>query len=249
MKTPLKISIVTVCYNSEATIERTIRSVLEQSYDNIEYVIVDGMSTDGTIDIIDKYSDDIDVFIREKDEGVYDAMNKGLDGSSGDYILFLNADDRLFYENTISEAAGLITANESNPDVFLGDVVIHDQGKRKSSIWKSKKVTPYSLFRGSVPHPAAFYSRSAFSKNGMFDKSFRIAGDYEWFVRGTVNGSISFSRMNLLVSIFFKGGISTNPEFTRILQEEKNKIKMTHYSKMERIFYNFRYRIKKIIGI
>ena len=142
----MKLSVVTIVYNDIQHIEKTILSVLGQSYSNIEYIIIDGGSNDGTIDLIKKYSDNISFWLSEPDNGLYDAMNKGIENVSGDFICFLNSGD-LFYDNNTVE--NLLSNNDSNIDVFYGETIIIDddnniKGKRRLAApeelnWKSFK--------------------------------------------------------------------------------------------------------------
>jgi glycosyltransferase involved in cell wall biosynthesis len=132
MKDYIKFSIITVCKNSEKTIEKTIKSVIEQTYKNIEYIIIDGKSTDNTAGIIKKYINKISHYINEEDNGIYDAMNKGVNLAKGDYISFLNADDRLFDELSIERVCKQIKNDNSKAiDVFYGAVLILDQETRR----------------------------------------------------------------------------------------------------------------------
>ncbi|MFZ0390301.1 MAG: glycosyltransferase family 2 protein [Calditrichia bacterium] len=246
----MKITIVTVCFNSENTIENTIRSVVSQSYSDIEYIIVDGLSTDNTLQIVNRYSDSVSRLISERDSGIYEAMNKGVEHATGDFILFLNADDRLIYEKTIENFVKRIEPdNESESDVRVGNVIIFDPDKNKGHVWKSKNISPFSVFRGSVPHPATFYRRDSFTKNGLFDESFKIAGDYEWLIRAVMKTKLTFTKMDILTAIFFKGGISTRQNYKDILSQEKQRAIRMHYSRQEIAYYNFRFRIFKTLGI
>lgn len=243
-----KFSIITVSYNSAKTISETIESVISQNYDNVEYIVVDGNSTDSTIDIINKYSHKIDSIIVENDNGIYEAMNKGIRKAVGDFILLLNADDRLLTEHTVSQFINTLEHN-SSADVYLGKVLLYDEKTGSGNIWNSKKVHPSSVFRGSVPHPATIYSNEAFVQNGLFNEDFKIAGDYEWLLRAVMKNKLTFENLDLITAVFFKGGISTQDEHKQLLNKEIEKAKELHFSNFEFVKYNLRYRFKKIFGI
>lgn len=245
----LTFSIITICLNAEKSIERTIQSVLSQTYHHIEYIIVDGKSTDRTVGIIQNYRDKIAQFISEKDEGIYDAMNKGIARASGDFILFLNADDRLFYEESIASVAEQI--NKFLPariDVFHGNVLIFDRQKGTGNIWKCGSVTRYALYRRPIPHPATFYRKEAFQKNGLFDVTYKLAGDYDWAVKAFIKNKLIFQYIDTLVAVFFKGGISTNQKTDELNKSEKRRVIASYYSKPENLFLRVRKRFRKTFG-
>lgn len=180
----MKISIITVVRNGEQTIRDTIECVLSQSYADIEYIIVDGKSTDGTLDIIRSYGDKIDKVISERDSGIYSAMNKGLRLATGDYIGFLNADDFYAHPHVISGLAN--TAKSTKADCLYGDLVFVDQKDTNKVIryWQAGNFNRYKmLFGWSVPHPTFFVKRSVFDKYGLFRENFGLSGDYEMMVR------------------------------------------------------------------
>lgn len=243
-----KFSIITVSFNSVLTIRSTIESVISQNYDNIEYIVVDGNSTDGTIDIIAEYSNKISKTIVENDSGIYEAMNKGIREASGEYILMLNADDRLFTEYTVSQFVDY-PVKDHDAEVYLGRVLLYNKKDGSGTLWSSKRLTPSSVFRGSVPHPATIYTRRAFDINGLFNEDFKLAGDYEWIVRAVARNKLSFSNIDLITSIFFKGGASTQAEQSEILNEEIERTKYMHFSGLEILKYRVRTRLKKIFGI
>lgn len=245
----LKFSFITVCYNSKLTIERTIQSVLRQTDADIEHIIVDGQSSDGTMDIIQKYREHISHIISEKDNGLYDAMNKGIARASGDFILFLNADDYLFNETSISWAAALIEEDHRRADVYYGKVLIFDEVSGRANIWQAAKVSRFSLFRSAIPHPATFYSKEAFAKNGLFDLNYPIAADYEWTVRALLRNGLQFKRIDTLVAVFTKGGISTQPGLSKRIKAEKKQIAQAHYPALERFYWRLRWRLSKTLGI
>lgn len=169
----IKISIVTVSYNSACCIERTIQSVIAQTYKNKEYLIIDGSSNDNTLDIINLYKSNIDIIVSEKDSGIYDAMNKAIDLATGDYILFLNADDVFADENVLEDISLAITDAENN-DVYYGNVVIQNAYGEYL-----KKPLPLDLITSKMvfSHQAVFIKKSVLEDN-KFDLSYRYAADY-----------------------------------------------------------------------
>ncbi len=183
MKNNLKITIITVCLNRYHYINNCIESVLSQSYNNIEYIIIDGDSQDGTKDIIKKYDENIDRWISEKDSGISEAMNKGLSFSSGDYILFLHSDDYLLSNNSIEDAVYMI---DKYSDIYAFSVVYGNKTKhiKKNSMDFSYKI----LFKTPIMHQGAFCKNTVFDKIGNFDTSLKIAMDYDFFLRAYLAG-------------------------------------------------------------
>lgn len=180
----LQVSIITVCFNSAETIRDSIESVLSQNYPNIEYIIIDGGSTDGTLDIINKYQDKITVNISEPDDGIYDAMNKGMHNATGDVIGFINSDD--FYPSkTVLSSIAQVFSDESI-DACYGDLCYVKQNNTQSVVryWKSSAFEPGSFRDGwSPPHPTLFVRRNIYEKYGMFDLDYKIAADVELMMR------------------------------------------------------------------
>lgn len=180
----MKVSIITVCFNSAETIEDSILSVLSQDYKNIEYIVVDGSSSDGTLDILTKYRSQIHKYISEPDDGIYDAMNKGLKIATGEIVGFLNSGDFYTNQNVITEIAEAIKDN--SVDCCYGDleyVACHDVGK-VVRMWRSRPYTP-GLFREGFhpPHLTFFAKKQLFEKYGYFNLDFDIAADYELMLR------------------------------------------------------------------
>lgn len=203
-----KISIITACYNAEKTIEQTIQSVLSQTYDNIEYIIVDGASTDSTMDIVNKYVNQINIIISERDSGIYDAFNKGAKAATGDYVQYLNADDYLIDENTIFDIQNAIQVN-NNPILLYGGIVMVDEVTQYKNVWNRERKSE-ELFDGKmIPHPATFLRKDIIEQFNYFDTSYKIAADFDLIARiykQYAEGFIYFSR---LVSIFRLGGMSS----------------------------------------
>lgn len=188
----MKITIITVVRNGINTIKDTIDCVLGQSYPNIEYIIIDGCSTDGTIDVIKSYGNKITKFISEKDKGIYDAMNKGLLLATGDYVGFLNSDDFYMHPYVIDKIVE--QARTTQADALYGDLIYVDPNNinRLLRYWRAGDFDRFKmLFGWSVPHPTFFVKRRIFDECGLFRENFRISGDYEMMVRFFFKGRIS----------------------------------------------------------
>ena len=202
-----KISIITVVRNGMPFVEQTVDSVLGQSYSNLEYIVIDGGSTDGTVDIIKFHEVGIIKWLSEKDEGIADAFNKGLSFATGDYILFLNADDMLATPDVLVELVEKIIQYEY-PAMIYGDFNILKRDTADFLYQGMIELSHKGMMYGQVlPHPCLLTHRAYFEKYGSFDTSYRIAMDYEWFLRGGFVEKIV--HVPLLVSNIRDGGIST----------------------------------------
>ncbi|MGY3055255.1 glycosyltransferase involved in cell wall biosynthesis [Pedobacter sp. UYEF25] len=181
----LKISIITVVYNNERTLETAIKSVLSQTYDNIEYIIIDGSSTDNTMHIIDGYASKISVVVSEPDKGIYDAMNKGISKATGSVIGILNSDDVYNDENVILEVMSYFNTNVAI-DIVYGDLVYVKYEDLSKVVRKWDSLSYYKSYfeDGNVPpHPALFVRREVYSVAGLFNIQLRLAADYEFMLR------------------------------------------------------------------
>lgn len=180
-----KITVVTVCFNAEDVIEKTIESVLNQTYKNLEYIIVDGKSNDKTLEIVERYAkkDNRIVYISEEDKGLYDAMNKGINMSSGDYIEFLNAGDFFNSQNVISDVVEYIGSQKA--DIYYGDIIYeYPDGKQSKRIYSQFCQTSlYYLLGDCINHQAIFASKDCFSKNNFDISRYRFCADRDWMIR------------------------------------------------------------------
>ena len=168
------VSIITVVYNGEKFLEETIQSVISQTYENIEYIIIDGGSTDGTLDIIKRYEDKIDYWISEKDKGIYDAMNKGIDVASGEIIGLINADD--WYEKDTINTVIKNYSGDKNFDIFHGNLNYINKSEK---IYKPNFSHRKMLLQGmSLYHPTCFVKRSIYEEE-KFDVNYQLAADYK----------------------------------------------------------------------
>ena len=207
----MKVSIITVTYNSIKTIERTILSVLNQSYKDIEYILIDGNSDDGTINIIKSYEYRINKFISENDKGIYDAMNKGLEIASGDIICFLNSDDIYSNNFIISEVISQFNEN-TNIDIIYGDIFFFRDNIDKIVRYYSSKHFNYKKLKfGLMPaHQAMFIKKTIFTNYGNFSLNYKIAGDFDWVARVFKNNQINYKYIPVVLVRMQVGGISTN---------------------------------------
>lgn len=180
----MKLSIITVCYNSAETIGHTLRSVREQTYENIEHIIVDGGSTDGTLGVVASEGAHVTTLVSEKDHGIYDAMNKGIALATGDVVGFVNADDFYASPNVLRDVAAAF--EQTDADCCYGDLcyVRQDEPTRTVRYWRSTDFAPGLFEKGwCPPHPTFFVRRSVYQRLGGFDLNFRIAADFELMAR------------------------------------------------------------------
>lgn len=208
----MKISIITVCFNSAATIRDTIESVLAQEQADVEYIIVDGKSTDNTLSIVREYQDRISIIISEPDNGIYDAMNKGIRAASGDIIGIINSDD--FYEKNDVLATVISAFNNNNDiDLIFGDLVFvkPTELKKVTRFYSLPNYAPWQLRFGYMPpHPATFIKKEVYNKNGLYKTNFKIAADYEFFVRLLMVKKIRFNHLDKVLVRMRSGGASTS---------------------------------------
>ena len=221
----MKISIVTVGFNSAKTIKHTIDSVLMQTHDDVEYIIVDGGSTDGTMDIVDSYGDAISKKVSEPDKGIYDAMNKGLRMATGDVIGILNSDDfyadadvlRDVYQRFESEVSECVYADLEYVDAVHTDKVIR--------YWKSGKWTPSSFLNGWMPpHPTFFVKRQAYEEYGNYDTAFRSSADYELMLRFLHKNKLSVSYLPRVIVKMRTGGQSNASVSNRVSANKEDQM-------------------------
>ena len=180
----IKVSIITVTYNSAETLEQTLLSVIQQSYKNIEYIVVDGKSTDGTLSIIEKHKGNISRVISEKDNGLYDALNKGIELATGDVVGILHSDD-FYIDNKVIERY-VQAFLESNAEAVYSDLYYVDKNDTDKIIrrWKSGEFKSNSFINGWMPpHPTFFVKKEVYKKHGKFNLEFKSAADYEIMLR------------------------------------------------------------------
>ncbi len=211
----MKVSIITVSFNSDKTIEQTIQSVIGQTYSNIEYIIVDGGSTDGTMGIVKKYQDNIEYVVSEPDNGIYDAMNKGLKIATGDIIGIINSDD--WYDiQTVQKAVSCF--QKYNSDILYGDCIyVYENGNHLRNLKYPLESLWYLMV---TPHPTVFVRKEIYQKYGVFDENYRMAADYELMLR-FYSAGVSFHYLEYDMAYFRSGGASTK-QIVLCLQETED---------------------------
>jgi glycosyltransferase involved in cell wall biosynthesis len=213
------ISVITVVYNGQDYLEETIQTVLKQTYQNKEYIIIDGGSLDDTVEIIKKYEDSIDYWISEPDNGIADAMNKGLKVAQGDYILFLHSDDYFLENNTLEKASQYL---EQDHDLFLYNLYHSDNDRKTLS--QPKGMGWRINFKTGVLHQSCICARSLFEKIGYFDTNFKITMDYDFFLRAYRAG-IKTKRIDFPLSVMRLVGIGSRKDWEglreRLLEERR----------------------------
>lgn len=211
-----KISIITVCYNSAQTIEKTIQSVLGQDYPALEYIIVDGLSSDNTMSIVDKYGSEIDVIISEKDQGISDAFNKGIRHATGDIIAMINSDDILL-PGALSRVA---KAWQPGIDVLATNVIMKDADTGYECRETPSTDFPLMPFFRHVAHQGAYISRECYRKYGLYDTNIRWPMDLEYLMRVYTRGG-TFRHADIDTALFISGGTTNS---TSIFRKKKDYI-------------------------
>lgn len=224
------LSVITIVYNNVRDIERTMLSVLNQNYAHIEYIVVDGASTDGTLEIIQRYQDRLSKVVSEKDAGIYDAMNKGLALASGDYVLFMNSGDELYAPDTVET----VFATAPNADIYYGETEMYNQawqsiGKRRHSVpekftWKSFR------FGMTISHQAIYIRRSL---TEPYDRKYQLSADINWILTAAKKAKISV-KVSGYVAKYLVGGMSKKRHQQSL--KERFVIFSKHYGLLPNLF-------------
>jgi glycosyltransferase involved in cell wall biosynthesis len=207
----MKISLITVTYNSDATFQDTINSVNTQNYPDIEYVVVDGASKDNTLNIIKANESKISKWMSEPDKGIYDAMNKGIKMVTGEIVGIINSDD--FYHNSTIISSVAKAFEDENVDAVFGDLIFVDPNNLSKVVrtYSSKNWYPEKFARGFMPaHPTFFVRRKYYEQFGLFKTDYKIAADYELLIRFLYVNKLRYKYLPLTMVTMRKGGVSSN---------------------------------------
>ncbi len=212
------VSIVTVVYNGAATLERTIQSVLAQGYPNIEYILVDGGSSDGTLDLLRKYEDRLDLWVSERDKGIYDAMNKGVALCTGEWVALINADD--WYEPGTVERVIAAAKDRSDINIVHGDIWIHYPNGYKKLKRAKRNGFLLKYWEMVLNHPS-FFVRRSYYQGRPFDATLRVSGDHKWTLAAWMHSRAQFLYLPEPLANFTAGGASMSIPLKRVLSEGK----------------------------
>lgn len=238
-----KISIITVVYNGQGLIERTVKSVVNQTYTNIEYLIIDGASKDNTLAVIQPYTSKITKIVSEKDNGIYDAMNKGLQLATGDYVLFINAGDELFSTSTLEE----VFSTQSYADAYYGNTAVtNESGERLGDrrLAPPEQLTSKSLKHGMCVSHQSFIARRTLCPN--YNLNYQISADFDWVIN-VLKKSKNVVNTHTYISKFLEGGASKQRQIQGL--RERFKIMTRQYGFIPTLWNHFyiflRYPIHK----
>lgn len=207
----IKVSIITVAYNSAATIVDTVRSVMAQTYDNIEYIVIDGNSNDNTLAVLEPYREFISILVSEPDKGLYDAMNKGVQLATGDIVGIINSDD-FFTSSDAVESVVNAFSQDSSLEAVYADLHFVKESDLNTNVrhFSSKMFTPWLFRFGFMPaHPTFYVKRECYMRYGLYDQSLRIAADYELMLRFIYCKRIKYRYLNKDLVTMRLGGVST----------------------------------------
>ena len=196
-----KISVITVCFNAAHLLNKTIESVLEQTYSELEYIIIDGASKDNTNELVKTFGTSVNSFISEPDSGIYEAMNKGIGISTGELIMFLNAGDYFISKDVLEFSVSKM--NLEKADLFFGRF-IWNEPKNKDIVLSDHEWVTYTwdLKESNFPHPSTFYKKHLFNNIGLFDTTYKLGADYDWNMRALIKNKIAFQYMNIATTVF-----------------------------------------------
>lgn len=225
-----KLTVITVVYNNVRDIERTISSVVSQTYPHLEYLVIDGGSTDGTLEVIKRYADHITWWISEKDHGIYDAMNKGLNAATGDYVLFMNSGDEIYATDTVAT----VFSTAPDADIYYGETELFNEqweslGLRRHAIpeqfnWRSFR---YGM---NVSHQAIYIRRAI---TGLYDTRYQLSADIDWVIRAAKHAK-KIVNTKCIVAKYLVGGLSKKRHWKSLW--ERFRILSRHYGLLPNLF-------------
>lgn len=245
----MKVSIITVCYNSGKTISDTIASVAGQTHENIEYIVVDGGSTDETIQIVKSFSDTVDILITEPDNGIYDAMNKGIKAASGDIIGILNSDD-LFEGSQVVEDIVKVFESDAECQCVYGDLIyVSSQNIHKIlRYWRTGEYVKNSFYYGWMPpHPTFYVRKSVFENYGYYLTDLKVAADYEFMLRVVGKHRLPVKYINRVLVRMRAGGVSNRSILNRQQSLQEN-YKAWHINQLKPYPFTIPLKILRKLG-
>ena len=210
-----------------------MQSVVQQTWKNMEYIVIDGDSTDGSVELIEQYADELACWVSEPDNGIYHAMNKGILVSKGEYLLFLNSGDYLAGPTVLQEVAETL-----KPQVMIGAGDLYMEAPNAPWTFSSpEEITFERLVYGTIGHQASFIHRTLFDKYGLYDDTMKIAADWAFFLKTLVLHQEKYQRIPLRVAHFDMNGVSIDPEQRALIASERNDILSKYFSPLSLPFF------------
>jgi glycosyltransferase involved in cell wall biosynthesis len=225
----MKISIITINYNNLYGLKSTVDSVIHQTWKDFEHIIIDGGSTDGSAEFISENDELFTYWVSEPDKGIYNAMNKGIRNSTGEYLIFLNSGDSFYDQNSL----GNLCLENYNEDIIYGNLQINSNNT--TYIKQYPKTLSFNFFLiDSLPHQATLIKREVFNRFGFYEEDYNLSADWAHFVLVICKYCVSYRYVNKTISVFNLGGISSIDENYQIIEDEKRRFLNNNFS----IFYN-----------
>ena len=223
-----KLSIITINLNNLEGLKKTLQSVLSQTYQDFEYIVIDGGSTDGSKELIEQYQDKISYWVSEPDSGIYNAMNKGIKQANGEYLLFLNGDDYLI-DNSVLQR---ISHHLEDKDLIYFDIYYGHNNNLKMATYPDK-LSFYFFYTGTICHQAVFFKKGLFTKFGLYDEQLKIVSDWKFIMLSIVKYHASYKHVSDVFCVFDNRGISStidgNGQFNKIHYEERQQVIMSEF--------------------
>lgn len=219
------LSIITINYNNCIGLEKTIQSIISQTFKDFEYLVIDGASNDGSLEVIQKNNTALHFSVSEPDTGIYNAMNKGIKASKGKYLLFLNSGDLLNGTSALNDFI-------NHPD-FSGDIIYGDYQFEKGNKVYPDFLTPLFFVRSSLPHQSTFFKREVFDKMGLYEEHYKIVADRAFYIKCFLSNQFVFKHILYSLSIYDLSGISNNAQYIEMQAKENERMFQEQYG----VFY------------
>lgn len=238
----MQLSIITINLNNASGLIKTINSVIAQKFTDYEYLIIDGGSTDNSLNILKEYSDNITSWISEPDTGIYNAMNKGILLSKGDYLLFLNSGDIMIN----SESLSLFFDSNGREDIIYGNLILKESNHQFIKYPYNPRLDFFDVWQTSLPHPATIIKKKVFEIVGKYNEDDKITSDWQLFMLALFKFNFNYRHIDKFISVFYTDGISNNPKYKKQADAERQKFMETYFPEIynKRLFEYFFYIIK-----
>ncbi len=237
------ISIITINYNNAKGLERTIQSIVQQTFSDFEYIVIDGGSTDASVDVIKKYANEISYWVSEPDKGIYNAMNKGVAKAQGEYLLFINSGDELENNKSLEK----VSSHLDGKDIVYFDLILQLPTSRQAKTYPDEITFRYMLYE-TLPHPASFIKKELFTQTGLYDERMKICSDWKFFILALCKHNVSYKHISETFSVFYLDGISSQQSNQELIEKEKQSVLQEYFSN-NTIYINARFLTQTPTGV